>query len=301
MQLTDIQNAKFELLVTRVQNKLHGLGSKVKTSIEDMYYSCIYTDSKIINCFYEPCIVIVLQGNKRSIVGNRIFDYGRGNTLSIYVDMPSTYEFYNISKDKPFVSISFNIKSQSLLDVVSKIQNNEKKSLRCIKTNYGVTLDEINDNILNVLLQLTELNEKNIDIDKEILTKPLLTLFYYYIIQLSHGAHILSFYNKLSIQSGISKAINYIKDNYQKDYDIEFLATNIAFMQSSTFFKHFKSVTGLSPLQFKKSMRLVVAKKLIEYQGKSVSESAFTVGYESLSQFSRDFKSYFKYSPSVIK
>lgn len=72
-------------------------------------------------------------------------------------------------------------------------------------------------------------------------------------------------------------------------------------MQPSTLFKHFKEITGISPLQFKKRMRLVEEKKLIELKSLSISESAYRVGYESLSQFSRDFKAYFNYQPSAIK
>lgn len=287
---------KIDILIDRVNNKVKNLGSKQETSIAQMKYSKIYSTSNNINCFYDPCIVCVLQGNKKSIVGNREFDYGRGSTLYICVDMPSTYHFYNITKEKPFISISFDLNTDIIKQIINDIDTKDNPQ----NNSFGISLDVINDNTLDVLLRLSEL-EASSDINaRKILINPFLTEFYYYMLNSQHGTNIFSFYHKFSVQSGIYKSINYIKQHFRKNEDIVNVATNVAFMQPSTFFKHFKEVTGLSPLQYKKRMRLIEAKKLIEIENMEISQSAYSVGYESVSQFSREFKAFFNCNPSAL-
>ncbi|WP_301009073.1 AraC family transcriptional regulator, partial [Helicobacter sp. UBA3407] len=92
------------------------------------------------------------------------------------------------------------------------------------------------------------------------------------------------------------KIINYLKENYNNHYSINDLAEMVN-MSSATFHRHFKMVTTLSPIQYQKSLRLLEASRIIKYENATVSEAAFKVGYESISQFTREYKRMFSVTP----
>ncbi len=294
-------SAKLDTLIARVNARLPGtVATRQPTSIEQMFYAKIAQQSTArINCFYEPCIVCVLQGNKKSLVGDREFDYGRGASLYVAVDMPSSYYIYNVTVSQPFLTISFDINNEIITQILNELPPSPLNP-SAPGYEYGVSLDVMSEAMLDVLLQLTALEQTDDVNAKRILAPALLTQFYYYIITSQHGPYIRTFYSKHNSRAAIYRAINHLKQHYNEEEDIEGLAQNIAYMQPSTFFKHFKHVTGLSPLQYKKRLRLIEAKKLIEIEHLPVSQSAYKVGYDSLSQFSRDFKRLFEISPSDL-
>jgi transcriptional regulator GlxA family with amidase domain len=96
---------------------------------------------------------------------------------------------------------------------------------------------------------------------------------------------------------GIRQAIQWIRENYGKSIDIKRIAAKSA-MGVTTFHRQFKQITGLSPIQFQKQLRLVQARKLLAFSGHSVSDAAFKVGYESASQFNREYSRLFGASPA---
>ena len=291
---------RLDMLCARVLARLPQPASRASTTIDQMRYSHIVQETTArVNCFYEPSIVCVLQGNKKSLVGDREFDYGRGASLYVAVDMPSSYYIYNVSKEHPFLTISFDINNEIISHILNELLA-ATPNLPTTPGDYGLSVDVMSPQLLDVLLQLTALESTDDANAKRILAPALLTQLYYYLITSQHGPYIRNFFNKGSSRAAIYRVINHLKRHFTEEEDIEGLAQNIAYMQPSTFFKHFKHVTGLSPLQYKKRLRLIEAKKLIEIEHLPVSQSAYKVGYDSLSQFSRDFKRLFEISPSDL-
>lgn len=96
---------------------------------------------------------------------------------------------------------------------------------------------------------------------------------------------------------GIRQAIHWIRKNYGKSIDVRRIAAKSA-MGVTTFHQRFKQITGLSPIQFQKQLRLLQARRLLAFSGHSVSDAAFTVGYESASQFNREYSRFFGASPA---
>jgi transcriptional regulator GlxA family with amidase domain len=97
--------------------------------------------------------------------------------------------------------------------------------------------------------------------------------------------------------AGILHAIQWIRENYGKTIDVKRIAAKAA-MGVTTFHRRFKQVTGLSPVQFQKQLRLLQARKLLAFSGHSVSDAAYTVGYESTSQFNREYSRFFGAPPA---
>ena len=109
---------------------------------------------------------------------------------------------------------------------------------------------------------------------------------------------VLTNYNSLGVKSNqIAIAISYLKDNLKNNIFVDEMARMVN-MAPSTFYRHFKEVLGISPLQFHKQLRLYEAQRLMISEGINVSTAAYQVGYESTSQFSRDYKRLFGLSPN---
>ena len=94
----------------------------------------------------------------------------------------------------------------------------------------------------------------------------------------------------------IAQATHYLQQHFSETITVETLA-NLSGMSLSGFHSHFKKITSLSPLQYQKSLRLVEARRLIAQEGRAITETAYQVGYESPSQFSREYKRYFGHAP----
>lgn len=300
---------KIDTLIERVISRVsHAELYKEETTIHNMRYAAKKESGNVCNCFYEPCFSCILQGRKHSVVGSKTFNYGRGSTLAICLDMPSVYSLVDVNEDKPFVAISFTLDKDLLSKVFNqmsddyftkRIKSPEGQTLKSDGDDtYGMSTDLITEGMLDVLMQLTEVEAGDDEMEKRIIGSSLIEQFYFYMLQSSHGIHLYNFYHSKAPNQGIVRSIAYLREHFKENFDVDEVAKEVAYMQPSTFFKKFKESTGVSPLQYKKRLRLVEAKRLIEIEQQGVSQSAYQVGYESISQFSREFKQLFNMTPS---
>ena len=294
---------KTDILLQRVLARAITTPYHEPSLIKEMRYNSTYAAGHRVITFYQPCIVFVLQGNKHSIVGDQEFNYGRGYTFMVGVDIPSASQFINVSAEKPFVAISFSLDRT----IITKLFNQLGRDFYTQQMNgregqifYGASLTQTSSEVLDVLLRLTEIESQGNEHDCQILAPMLIMELYYYILKSVHGLHLFSLLYHKGNHGAIVKSIEYLCNHYKEDFDVNTLASNIACMQASTFFRHFKATTGLSPLQFKKRLRLVEAKRLLDARSMNVSSCAYEVGYESISQFSREFKQLFNVAPSHL-
>lgn len=326
---------QLQVLTKRVLSRATTVPYLATTTLPPMCYSCQITREPIVNCVYEPSMAFILQGGKNSIVGNREFTYGAGATFAVSVHIPSTYRFIDISPEKPFVGLHFVLDrdilsrlleqigadyfiaqsrqqqeasvivdvddpAASLMGEVSefRLEQGSQAEAKAEQDCYGVSLDRMTPAIVDVLLQLTQLEAEGSERDKKVLGQLLISQLYYHMLMSKHGVHFFNYYYQKATHKGIIRSVEFIQKHFREDFDIDKVASEVAYMQPSSFFKHFKSSTGFTPLQFKKRLRLLAAKKLMEVEHFTVSRSAYEVGYESVAQFSRDFKQLFHVSPS---
>ncbi|MGN0915702.1 MAG: AraC family transcriptional regulator [Succinivibrio sp.] len=287
--------SKIKLLASKVKQQIKTVPSRYSTRLAGLTYSCLTGDSRV-DCFYHPCIVCVLQGGKNSIVGDRKFMYKAGSCFVVNTDIPSTYSFVDVSLKSPFISMTFELDKEILSSLFDRVDLKTSHNV-----DYGASLNQLSDRMIDVLISIAELEANGSDLDLNVLRRPLFEQFFYYVISSSHGAYLYAALNSSAISSGIQECILYLRKNYKKELNMEMIAKDIAFMQPSTFFKNFKKVTGLSPLQYKKRLSLVEAKRLIVEDRLSATAAAYEVGYKSISQFSRDFKEVFEIPPSKLQ
>ena len=244
---------------------------------------------------YDLCLIIVLQGKKLGYLPNKKFEYNAKNYLVVPTTLPFECETF-ASKEEPFICIAVDINKQMLFDIISSISREEAK--RCKTVQMGVFQDSVTPKLEDTILRLLKILQSKEESD--ILGDSILRELYYRIAT-GENAHFLhKMFLKQKQEAKIAKALKNIHNNFNQPLDIPSLAKEED-MSVSSFHSHFKNITSYSPLQYIKKIRLNKAKDLIEQKSMQVNNTAFAVGYESASQFSRDFKSYFGYPPKEAK
>lgn len=244
---------------------------------------------------YDFCLIVVLQGKKLGYLPNKSFEYDSKNYLVVPTTLPFECETF-ASKEEPFICIAININKEMMYDIISSLGNENAKNCKTVQ--MGVFQDKVTtlfEDTIYRLLKILQCKEESKILGDSILKE------IYYRIATGENAHFLHkmFLNHKQ-EAKIAKALKNIHDNFNQALDISTLAKEEG-MSVSSFHSHFKNITSYSPLQYIKKIRLNKAKDLIEQKSMQVNNTAYAVGYESASQFSRDFKSYFGYPPKEAK
>ena len=285
--------------------------SKMTDLLKDLAVEEQFTDSKLpgVRFFmchqhiprtplvYDPGIFIVAQGYKIGYLGDRFFQYDANNYLVTSVPMPFECETF-ASSNAPFLGLYIDIEMTTLHELIGILQqgrNLPRIQMSDVPKGVGPAgldkkMEEAVTNLLECLQSETEAKILGPGLIKEILYRAL------------GGTQAPSLY-ALAAHDGnfarISHALRSIHNDYGSKLDVEMLS-KIANMSVSTFHRSFKEVTSESPVQYLKKIRLSKAKDLILNEQMKVYIAADTVGYESASQFSREFKRYFGLTPAEM-
>ncbi len=240
---------------------------------------------------YKPQIIILAQGRKDLYIGDRKYTYDADNYIVLTVPLPVVCEAI-IKKGEPMLGMVIEIEPQIIGEILYEMDVEPVKKPVLNNSMYQAAVsDEIIDAALRLLKTLRSKNETRIlgqIYVKEILFK---------VLNGEHGEILkeLAFNNRSLYQ--ISRAINRIHEDFPKPLEVQTLAKE-AGMSVSTFHSNFKDITSTSPLQYIKNIRLHKAKELIQQEGEKVYEAAVRVGYESSSQFNREYKRLFGITPA---
>jgi AraC-like DNA-binding protein len=240
---------------------------------------------------YEPMIGFVVQGGKTISIGTRVVHLHAPAYFVIPTETPATGRVQQGPKGLPYLSVALSLNDRclsSLLNDLPRDPNQTRGSSEfCACPAAGDFID--------AWLRLLRLVDTPRDIpalapvyEREVLYRVLLGPQGWRLRQLCFA----------SVRSqGIHLAIRSIRQNYAQAIDIERLAAKHA-MGVTTFHRKFKHVTGLSPIQFQKELRLLEARKLLVFSGYSAADSAYLVGYQSTSQFNREYRRLFGTPPA---
>lgn len=244
---------------------------------------------------YDICLVIILQGKKVGYLADKEFEYDKNNYLVVPITLPFECVTY-ASKEEPLIGLSFNINKKRMIDIISSLSVEEKKESS--ETQMGVFQGEVSEDIEDIVYRLLKILQSKEE--SKILGESVLRELYYRIAtgENAHFLHKMFLTDKK--EAKIAKSLKRIHDNFSQQIEISTLAEEED-MSVSSYHSHFKKITSYTPLQYIKKIRLNKAKDLIENKGLQVNNTAYEVGYVSVSQFSRDFKSYFGYPPKEAK
>lgn len=238
---------------------------------------------------YEPMINLVVQGSKILTIGEQVLHYNPASYFVMSVDLPATGKVVAASPDKPYMAISLTISAA----VVAEMMVNDPK-LPVPDEARGFSVCVMNDRLMDAWCRLLQLMDTPQDI-------PALAPLYerellYLVLQGPQGWLLQEIASAGSALTRIHKSIQWIRQHYHQTLPVEQLA-DVAGMSASAFHRHFKHITDLSPLQYQKQMRLLEARRLLLENQQGAGDIAYQVGYESPSQFSREYARFFGLPP----
>jgi len=241
----------------------------------------------------EPSFCIILQGEKEVLLGEERFLYGPGHYIVASVDLPVTGQVIKASAESPYLAFKLEFTSSQVLEVLNGTDIKTEQGKNAKRAMY---VSKVEPSLLDAVVRLASLLDtpKHIPVLAPLLKKEIL----YWILQGPHGEALEQMALEGSNASRIREVIDHIINNYEESFRIEELA-EIANMSVSSLHRHFKEVTAMSPIQFQKQLRLQEARRLLLAESTDVADVAFRVGYESQSQFSREYSRIFGFSPRV--
>lgn len=244
---------------------------------------------------YSASIVIVGQGFKIGYLGDRKFRYDSETYLVLGVPIPFECETH-ATPDEPLLGISINIDVTLLHELVAKFSGRlHLESSSASDPHAGVEPVQMNESMIKATERL--LNCLHDPLDRKVLGSAAVNEIIYRVLRSEKGRVLYSLTQHHTPYAAVARALDRIHADYRESMTVDELAQENA-MSVSSFHRAFKRVTGDSPLQYLKKIRLDKAKSLLVYDKMRVNNVAFEVGYESPSQFSREFKRYFKVPPS---
>jgi len=264
-----------------------------QTKISALDFYTTTSLSEFVGTIYEPCICLALQGSKAVGFGENMYGYNSKKYLLVSTNIPANVRIEEASIEKPYVSLKISFSLEQIYEVLKELEDFENKA----KTQQGLFFGDLNVTLLNPILRLVKLldtPQKNIDFLSPLIIKEIL-----YILLSGDSKEFLKQYvMEGSVTNQIVKVISEIKNNFSQTLNIKDLANKFR-MSESSLYHNFKKITMLSPLQFQKKLRLEEAKQLLLNQNIDASEVAFLVGYESPSQFSREYARMFGFPPKT--
>lgn len=240
----------------------------------------------------QPALCIIAQGRKQTIVGDRTMIYGAGQHLVVSVDVPIVGQVIEASSDEPYLCIRLDIDTSVVTSLILEMGLNRTESRD--EADYAYCVAETSAPLLDAASRLIALLEHPDDIP--MLAPMIEREIFYRLLTGKQSARLIEIATGESRLIQVNRAIGWIKKNYAEAFSIDELAIE-ARMSTSSLHLHFKEVTGLSPLQYQKQLRLQEARRLILSQSLDAATASFRVGYGSPSQFSREYNRLFGAPP----
>ncbi len=242
-------------------------------------------------CFEKPLAGLVVQGTKHSHMAGGDFVYTENQTVVAAVDMPISSYVVNPSRENPFLFVYLYLDRRLLASLSMEMG---APPLPETGERSGVSVADAGADILEMFLRLVELLEKP---EQIAFRAPMMLRELHYLLLIGpHGETLRRLNTPGTHDNKVAQAVNWIRENYRIPMQVESLARQVN-MSRSTLHRHFKSLTGLSPLQYQKQLRLFEARRLMLLENERASDAALSVGYESVTQFTREYKREFGEPP----
>ncbi|MFG3697478.1 AraC family transcriptional regulator N-terminal domain-containing protein [Bacillus mobilis] len=236
---------------------------------------------------YEPVLCLILQGGKQVAIGEQTLSVGPGECLLVSHDLPVCSR---ITK-APYLALVFEVDITTIRELYDKVTESALDSERA----RAAQTHQADPALLDALLRYLALSDS--PTDAKVLGPLTSKEIHYRLLVAPFGGMLRSLIRHDSNASAITRAIGHIRDDIRSPIAIPDLARRVG-MSASSFHKHFKTITSTTPLQYQKEVRLLEARRLLMTGGASVTATAFDVGYESPSQFSREYARKFGIPPS---
>jgi AraC-like DNA-binding protein len=245
----------------------------------------------LLAAVYDPMINLILQGSKTMSVGDRTLRYDPATYFVVSIDLPAVGAVHAAGSGEPYLAVSLTLDPTVLATLLADLP----KPLGRYDHDPGFSVAAVTPELMDAWVRMLRLMESPDAIaalapvyEREILFR---------VLQGPHGWMLREIATPDTAIARVNLAIQWIRRDFAEPIGVDSLAEKAA-MSVSAFHRHFKAVTTLSPLQYQKRVRLLQARTLMIASAKSVTAAAFEVGYESATQFSRDYVRVFGLPPA---
>jgi len=271
-------------LVSRAENR------RTETGIPRVAMVKGIVPEHALSAVYDPMVNLILQGGKTMTIGDQTLHYDPASYFVMSVDLPAVGTIRQGGPDKPYLAVSLSLDPAIIAALLSDTGGFGQTG----KTG-GFSVASITPDLLDAWLRMLRLMDRPEDIpalapvyEREIL---------YRVLRGPNGWMLRDIATPDTALSRVRRSIDLIRSNLTKTLGVDELASAAA-LSVSAFHRHFKAVTAMSPLQFQKQLRLMQARSLLISGAQGASHVAFEVGYESASQFSREYARFFGQPPA---
>jgi AraC-like DNA-binding protein len=280
--------AMLDLQLLREPVLRHAAGYRTATPIPNLSIVVSPRPTEPTVGLYQPMVCLVLQGAKEATIGGRTLRYDESCYFVTSLDLPASTRIIEASPERPYICLAYALDPEPLADVLTDAPPEAEPQAPAF------AVSPVNDDLLDTWHRLLKLLDTPADIpvlaplcEREIL---------YRLLKGPQGAALRQIVHTGSHLHQIRRAIGWIKDHFHEPIRVDALA-DLAGMSPATFHRHFKAATAMSPLQYQKNLRLQEARRLI-VTSHDAARTAFAVGYESPSQFSREYARLFGLPPA---
>lgn len=281
-----------EELLKRMRGRVlgHAPGSDGVTTIPNLFLAVLAHTTIPTMTLCDPMICVVVQGVKQVLIGGSVLRFEAGSCFASTIELPAMGCVLEADVEKPYIAVALTLNGDALASLVSNVGpelvGNGSRSGFGVEQ-ASVDLLEAMDGLLALLDRPEDIRALGPGREREVL---------YRLLQSGHGDMLRQAIRQGNGLSNIRRSVEWIRKNLNQTLRTEKLAA-IAGMSVPSFHRHFKAATSLSPLQYQKTLRLQAARRLL-VTSSDTTQAAFAVGYESASQFSREYSRLFGIAPS---
>lgn len=241
---------------------------------------------------YWPALCVLAQGVKQVMIGERIYQYDPLNYLVVTVDLPVTVRIVRASPEQPLLGLTIDLNPTHIGELLLDMPDDRNR----LSSPAALAVSDISDQLLDAVTRLVNILDYP---DDAVVLGPLVEReILYRLLRGKHASLLRAVVSAGSHLSQIGRATDWIRTHYADRISIDDLAA-LADMSVTSFHRHFKAITAMSPLQYRTQMRLQEARRLMLVDANDASTIALDVGYESVSQFSRDYRKMFGLPPAA--
>ncbi|WP_249979190.1 AraC family transcriptional regulator [Vreelandella olivaria] len=261
------------------------------TPVPGLKMMCVEAPAGDLHSVYKPLVCLVLQGAKRILVGNQQMVLSAGKSAIVSADMPVIGRIVQASPSEPYLAVAIELDMMILRELAAHMGNASTQRLSETHTLFAEDTETELVDCASRLMKLLDRPES-----APLLRPGIVQELHYWLLSGPHGTALQALADPGSYASRLAAAIAILRAEYRSRVPVEQLAAE-AGMSLSSFHKHFKHMTSLTPGQYQQRLRLIEARRLMLNEGFSASNAAFEVGYESVSQFTREYGRLFQAPP----
>ncbi|WP_205691872.1 AraC family transcriptional regulator [Caulobacter soli] len=263
----------------------HGREGALETAVSGLTLFVASRTTEVMPIVYQPLLCLIVAGAKNTALGDRFFRYDPGQFLTVSVELPVSGQVV----EAPYLALAIALDPAKIAALIL-----ETPALATLGSSTGLAVNAAGPDLLDAILRLVRLLDRPGDIP--VLAPMLEREVLWRLLQGPAGPMVRQIGLAESRLSQINRAIQWLQANFTAPMQVEDLA-RLAGMSPASFHRHFKAVTAMSPLQYQKQLRLQAARTLLLSQPGDVAGAGFSVGYDSASQFSREYARLFGAPP----